>query len=502
MRTPKRYVCLIVSLLILISVFASCARQGEGDATTVPVTGPVADVTEDTDSAETTFNPAAVISATDLENHVFKILSPVHDWAIVEMTCEDITGDLIKDAICERQLRVEERLNCKIEENVLGSNYAATIRTVAAGSPEDAYDLCQMTASDAYTLFLEGYLYDQAKIGTMNLDNPWWEKRFNDEVNLGGKRYVSFGNESLIFYSSFYLFVFNKQMIEDYEGLESPYDLVKNNQWTWDKAYEMMKTVASDGGDGSCDPGTDDILGITGHINHSRNLIFSSGISICQRDDEGMLTYDGLSENYVDAFSKFTRYFITDSAAAIAGAAQNKYAGYQSQSGVKNYISVFIEDKSLFLTTGTNEIMQIREGTTEYGIVVVPKYDANQERFVTPVYSAAEGIVIPSATLEPERSGLFAEALGAYSYNNIIDKHIRIVLHYRAANDPTAIEMINLAYENGLIDVAMAHNFGQCTTLLNNLNVQGATEVTRVFDQAKTRMKNQLNEAREELPKH
>lgn len=501
MKNLTKAAAAMLALLLLCTAFASCGKGGNTDVTTLPAaTGePTATVSEDTEPEETVFTPSSVIKEENLD-YTFKILSPVHDWAIVEMTGTAITGDVMKDAIYERQLNVEDRLGCRIEETVYGGDLAVRIRTVASAGGEDAFDLAQMPTSVAYTLFTEGYLADQADISTMNLDNPWWEKRFNDEVNLGNKKYITFGNESLILYSAFYIFCFNKDMITNYK-LDDPYDLVKNNQWTWDKAYEMMKIVATDvGQDGLCDPASgDDIIGLTGHINHSRNLIFSSGITICQRDETGMLTYDGLTQEYVDAFTKFTNYFITDPRVAISGGNPNRYAGYTGTSGVKNYISVFIEGRSLFLTTGTNEVISIREGNIDYGIVVVPKYSVDQEQYNTPVYSAAAGIVIPKATLDVERSGKLAEALGAYSYKNIIDKHISIVLHYRVANDPTAIDMINLAYESGSIDVAMAHNFGQCTSLLNNLNTQGLTEVSRVFDQAKALMKKNLDEAREKL---
>ena len=497
MRNFLKIIAAVLAVVFAASCLAACGG-GQGGETTTAAGTAVAEATTPDPNVETVFDPKAIIPETDLEKYTFKILSPVHDWAIVEMLCDEINGDVMKDAICERQINVEERLNCKMQETVLGTNYAERIRVVAQGGPEDAYDIAQMTTYDAYALFLEGYLADQAKIESMNLSNPWWEKKFNDEVNLGGKRYISFGNESLIFYSSFYIFCFNKDMITNY-ALDNPYDLVESREWTWDKAYQMMKVVADDGQDGSCDPGTDDILGLTGHVNHSRNIIFSSGLSICQRDDDGMLTYDGLSRNYVDAFEKYTRYFITDSADAIAGVNPNKYAGYTSQAGLKNYVSVFVEGKSLFITTGTNEVITFREGSTEYGIVVVPMYSADQEDYVTPVYSAAEGMVVPVSSQDTERAGLLLEAFGAYSYNNIIDKHIKIVLHYRATSDPTAIKMINVAYENGRIDVAMAHNFGQCTTLLNNLNVNGVSEITRVFDQAKALMQKQLREAREKL---
>ena len=487
-----KYLCAALALAIALPL-AACAG-GVQNETTAPVTTASGAVGPE----ETNYDPLAHVEKKDLDGYVFKILTPTHDWAIVNMCCDDVSGDIIQDAIYTRQQDTEDRLNIKITEQIIQSGVAARLMTVAATSGEDAYDLALVPAYDALTLYKGGYVADQAQINTLNLENPWWEQSFNREVNMGNKRYVTFGNASLIFYSSFYIFVFNKDMITEYK-LDDPYSLVESGDWTWDKAYSMMQIVATDNdNDGVYIPGKD-ILGLTGHINHSRNLIFSSGFPICERGSDGLLSFEGLSNNYIDAFAKFTDHFITSPYVAISGASDNKYSGYTGTSGIKNYISVFINGESLFLTTGTNEVLQIRETEIPYGIVVVPKYDKNQQRYITPVYSATAGFVIPVATGDTERSGLVLDTLGAYSYGNLVDKHISLVLHYRVSQDPTAIDMINRAYANGAIDTAMANNFGTCTNILNNLNVYGKTDITPTFAAIATKLKNDIKDAQDAL---
>jgi hypothetical protein len=253
--------------------------------------------------------------------------------------------------------------------------------------------------------------------------------------------------------------------------------------------YQMMQTAATDtNGDGFYTPGTD-VLGLVGHINHSRNLILSSGQTITHESAEGYPEYTGLSEKYINAFSTFTDYFITSPIAAISGRSPNPYENYSSTSSIANYLSVFNTGGSLFLTTGSNEINACRESETEYGIVVVPKYESSQEKYITPVYSATEGFVIPSCAKDPERTALILETLGALSYNNIVDKHIKTVLHYKCANDPVAVEMIDLAYASGAVDTAMANNFGTCTNILNNLNVYGSKNISSTFAAIEKKLK-------------
>jgi len=492
MKKPIRLTSLVLVLLMLVSMAVSC-----GDTNVSEDTSPVAETTQGAgeSAAETAYNELDHVKIENLGGAEIKILTPSRDWAIENMTAEEITGDTIQDAIAERQLAVEAKLNCKLSETVQTEDVTTRLMSTAAASGDDSYDLALVQPYNALSLYVKGYTADMSTLENIDLSNPWWEADFNADVNMGSKRYIAFGNANLIFYSSFYIYCFNKEMITSY-NLENPYELVQSGDWTWDKVYEMMKVVATDvGQDGLSNPNSEDILGLTGHINHSRNLIFSSGYTICEKDAEGRLTYNGLSENYINAFEKYTEYFIKSPMVAITGTSENRYTGYTAQAGIKNYVSVFVEGRSLFLTTGTNEVMQIRDSEHEYGIVVVPKASKEQAEYVTPVYSATEGFVIPVASGNAERAALVLDVIGAYSYQNIVDKHISIVLHYRAAQDATAIRMINMAYENGAIDTAMANNFGQCTSMLNNLNVAASTNISTVFTAIKKKMQTDLEAA-------
>ena len=502
-KFTRSFILFMAVIMLLTTVLTACSDpvdQG-GDTTTPADNGSTTDPADggaEGDTPETEYDPLASVAVEDFGGYTFNILSPSRTWAVVNLTAEDVTGDTIQDAIFERQLAIEDRLKISLEEIITTSDITQMLMSAAMQSGDDTYDLALVQAYNALKMYNQNYVYDQTELDSLDLTNPWWEQSFNKDVNIGEKRYITFGNASLIYYSSFYIFCFNKSMVDSY-GMTSPYELVANNEWTYDTVYEMMKTAAHDnGGDGVYNPG-EDILGITGHINHSRNLILSSGTSITSRDADGFPVYNGLSDSYINAFTKFTEYFITSPYAAITGRSPSPYTGYSSTSGIANYIQVFIDGTSLFLTTGTNEVCTLRNSATEYGIVVCPKYDSNQQNYVTPVYSATEGFVIPMSAVEPERTALILETLGALSYQNIVDKHIGTVLHYKVANDPTAIEMINLAYASGSIDNAMANNFGTCTNILNNLNTYGNTNIASTFKMIESKLIKDIQEAVDNL---
>lgn len=448
-----------------------------------------------TDEAVTEYVDA--VPAIDCGGQDFVIVSPSRSWAHVEMTSDALNAEVINDAIFRRTVKVNNRLNVNLVDNIVTTNVTSYVQNdIISGNNE--FDLLLVYPHEALSMYQRGLYVDQNQISTLNFDNPWWEASFNEEVNVGNVKYVTYNQSNLILYSGFYLFAFNKSLIEA-NGLESPYELVEQNRWTWDTAYSMMQEIATDmNQDGVPSAADGDILGLVGHVNHSQNLILSSGETIAQRDADGTLTYSGLTDRYRNAFEKYTNYFIASPEAALAGTNPSGFLGYTSTSGLANYINYFNEGKSLFLTTGTSEIMDIRNSGVEYGIVVVPKYEADQQEFITPVYKGVDGFAVPHRGTAEELAviGTVMETLGAYSYNNLIDIHISNVLHYRAANDPVARDMITLAYSNPMIDVSLANNFGACSDNALTLNVRGDSSTTS-FDGLRVMISAAIRKAQE-----
>lgn len=471
----KRLSLIMAALLACMPLLAAC-NDADGPADGADSTTPPPSAVSTTAAPETTL--LDTLPKEDYGGYEFRILDRVVTWSHWNMTAEEITGDTLNDITFKRQMALEERLGITVTESQAG--HVSTTLSTAVLSQSHEYDLAIMPTGDALNNYKKSYIVDQSKIDTMNLDNPWWAKSVNDTINIGDKRYITFGEHNLVYYSGFYVYAFNKQMIDD-RGLESPYELVKSGKWTWDKMYEMMQAAATDlNGDGTYNV-AEDTLGFTAHVNHLRNLMLSSGETITQLDADGNPSYSGLTERYINVYDKFMNYFVDNPIVAVAGCQPNRFAGYNATPGQDNYADVFNLGRSLFQCTGTYQVRSVREANMEYGLVIPPKFEESQQDYVAPVYSAVEGMVIPSTTEDLDRTGLILETMGALSYDNLVDELITNILHYKCANNPTDIEMIDLIFEKGQIDIALANNFGSCANILNSLHTYLNHNVSSAF---------------------
>lgn len=316
----KRLSLILAALLACLPVLSACGDADNPNNVTETTAAPTA--TDTTSAPETSL--LDTLPKEDFGDYEFRILDRVVTWSHWNMTAEEITGDTLNDITFKRQMALEERLGITISETQ-ASHVSSTLST-AVMSQSHEYDLAIMPTGDALSNYQKSYIIDQSKVDTMDLENPWWAKSVNDSVNIGDKRYITFGEHNLVYYSGFYVYAFNKQMITD-RGLESPYDLVKSGKWTWDKMYEMMQSAATDlNGDGTYAVG-EDTLGFTAHVNHLRNLMLSSGETIAQLDGDGNPTYSGLTERYINVYEKFMNYFIDNPIVAVAGCQPNRYQG-------------------------------------------------------------------------------------------------------------------------------------------------------------------------------
>ncbi len=75
------------------------------------------------------------------------------DWAIVELSSDEINGELINDKMYEADRLIEQRLNVKIESEYLANSWdVPDIVRQAVVSGEDEYDVYDMPSDIAGTL--------------------------------------------------------------------------------------------------------------------------------------------------------------------------------------------------------------------------------------------------------------------------------------------------------------------------------------------------------------
>ena len=174
----KKHLCLLLALLTISgTAMAACAENTDGGAQM------------DQDDASTMANEAEMdsleqrklvqdnVETIDYEGEVYSVITEAGKEEHTHLDADDMEerGDVLEEAIYERNAKVAERFNITIEV-LTESSFEATKRkitqTVSAG--DDAYDLIYHHVISAGGLATGDYLYNWHDVPTINFERPWW----------------------------------------------------------------------------------------------------------------------------------------------------------------------------------------------------------------------------------------------------------------------------------------------------------------------------------------
>ena len=136
-----------------------------------------------------------------------------------------------------------------------GVGYDTLYEEYLAGTSN--YDAVMVGAQDAISAGYKGFLHDLNDIPTLDLSSEVWDQNILSDLNTYGRNYYATGDISYVDDASAHVMYFSKATL-DTLGLESPYDLVREDAWTFEKYYEMIKAAGADlDGDGVYSAQTD-----------------------------------------------------------------------------------------------------------------------------------------------------------------------------------------------------------------------------------------------------
>ncbi|MBQ8402572.1 MAG: extracellular solute-binding protein, partial [Clostridia bacterium] len=236
------------SLLLALACLLSLAACGEGSA--------------ETEAAETTADTAVTAETTEPE---LKDNLPALDYAGADMRIlhfgsenaalkdamgDDAGGDIVSDAVYNRNLQVEERLNIKFTWTAGSSDwggYPNEVANMVLGG-DCPYEMVFMESSQCFRLSLDGYFQDLIDLPYVELEQPWWYTGFmNGGAIRTDHRYYLTGAFSITTMEGASAIVVNKALFNnnfgDYNDL---YDLVKEGAWTHDRFTEYCAAVYND----------------------------------------------------------------------------------------------------------------------------------------------------------------------------------------------------------------------------------------------------------------
>ncbi|NLZ37007.1 MAG: hypothetical protein GX897_05965 [Clostridiales bacterium] len=421
-----KHLSIILALLLLLSVFASCGGEQSADHKAVDTTADPSSTTE----AETE-NPYGddLPEDLDFEGEKVRVLifengnDPSNGWCCY-IDMDESNGEILNDSAVQRNMEVETRLNVEIE-CIDGSGVVDRVaKSVTAG--EDAYDIAIPFSTEILTkLITSNMLYDVSSLPHIDLSKPYYTKDSYETYEINGRHYLFSGAYTYPLYSTV-SWLFNKDEWKN-RGIDDAYQTVYDGKWTLDYVSAVIKDTYIDlDGDGK--KGNNDFYGFTTVVPYMLSYIYygcgMKGVS---------LESDGFKFDYGDEMTSK----VMDKIIALGNHPDAKYY----KSGWDN----FFAGNSLMLLYGSS-LPGLRQLEFDFGMLPMPKYDETQDDYVS--YMCGGITCVPSAIQRPELVGAAVEALFSSSGRYMVDAFIMNYAEQKVLRDDHSITMFRLINTN------------------------------------------------------
>ena len=375
----KQLFALLLALLMTAPAFLSCSESGANEETAAETDGSApsadgeiaAEETVDDSIDENGYLKDDLPDELDFAGQEIKLLY----WSDVEnqeFTAEEFTGEIVNDAIYQRNLNVEDDLNVKytwIGTPGNGGNIDAYVAKVREShtAGDNAYDIYASYSRTIMASVINGFTTNLEDAPYLDFDKPWWPDNLLKESTINNHLYLVSGDISTNVLHMMYCVYYNRQLLEDYQ-LENPTDLVFENRWTLD-ALVSMSTGAYLDLNGNTKKDIDDQFGFTITDFHNDAFYTGSDLKLVEHDAEKILIVspDFFGEKSVSVIEKLGPWETSN----------DVYVG-------GDYEIPFTEGRSVFTINRAHYASKaLRDSELSYGIVPVPKYDEAQADYRT-----------------------------------------------------------------------------------------------------------------------
>jgi hypothetical protein len=490
----KKFICLIVIILATViftsGFLASCGDKSVKDANAPTAANAENDADDAAPGVEDTANKltAPNLPDTDWKGKVitFIVRGPdFNEWESQDIYVEEENGEPVNDAVYKRNAILEDRYNFIIKQfpgtSAIQSQAEKSMRS---GSNDYQVLMCDTVATS--NLAMKGYLSDLRKVNNLDLSREYWDQNSIYGFTVGGKTLFMTGDLSIMANDATWIFMFNKELHKNL-GLEDPYALVRNGNWTADKLYEMVKATAKDlNGDGVMKI-ADDMFGLVMESTFE-GLFFSMGMRVSTMNAEG---YPELSMNN----ERITR--VMEKTATIMGK-DIAFKGDWQAIG-----KCFEEDRTLFYGEVLQCVIRRRSMDTDFGVMPLPKLDEKQEDYSHIVHKTACMVGVPNSLSEDDIAfaGFVLEAMAAESRNWLVPAYYTTALEGKFMRDEESKEMLDVILRTRRYDLGYVADWGGLFGGYVTASNKGSTDFASVWDKsspkAMTAMEKDINAYRD-----
>lgn len=462
----KRTIALLLACAMLCPLFAACGKDSP-------------DTTSDstTASTEATRDPNAPDFDADSIGDIsgdFNILVS-GNYARNDFAAENGEGTAVQNAVYRRNEYMREKFNVNITNEDLikfnsatGSGVGFTKLYTDYISGDKTYDAAMVGTYDVATLAYSGYIHDLNAIENLNLSKSYWDQTANEDLSIGGKMFYTTGDITIIDNMVTNAILFNKDMIKNY-GLDNPYTLVEDNEWTLEKFGSLVKAVGEDKDqNGIYD--SNDTYGLLTWNDAMLSILGASGEKICSiNNDKLELTF--YNERVVSLYDMWED-IVFDQAHSYNYQYNNvEGKATPTSSWDEARIRMFDSEQALFYTTLLTTVDKHRNSETDFGILPFPKYDSNQKDYGHAVSAFHCAFVcVPTLAASP-RVGAILEELAYQGKKLLTPAYYDQTLIGQYTRDEESAAMLDLIFATRVYDVGIYYTIGDYKTALSRLYV-------------------------------
>jgi hypothetical protein len=461
MKSLKRLTAVLLTLAMLFAIVACGAKADiSAEQTTVAVedtTVATTTVTAETVPAETgrEHTPDSIPEDLKFTGKTVNILFPMSDGGSADQIdwSEGISGDLVNDAVYERQRYVEDRfgITFNIYRDDTATSWVDKLRNDVK-SDTGSFDIVYGNQHRTNTLITQNMYLDMSESAYINFDQPWWNNQFMQEASVGNRRYLLAGDISLSMLSYTSCMYFNKDAVENVLGIKADdlYQLVLDGKWTMDQLYTYSEQAYSDlNGNGSADENDRYGIGVV-TASTTDHMTIDAGLRYTTRDENGV-------PQLVKDTSKLIEY------------TEKLYNLFYQNPGVRVYASVqdnlrvvipgkFMENEILFMAGYFYSASLLKNMKTDYGIIPYPKLDESIERYGALAHDSAQLVSVVVTCKDVDMIFAVLEATAAENYRKVTPAYYEIALKTKYVRDDISGQIIDMIHDSSTTDFAYIYN--------------------------------------------
>ena len=456
MKKIKKVYLLPIIFILTVSITVSCTKEDrifpdDADKTKN-------ETADENGNAKKELYIFEILPPNDFDGVTMKIYippndeNPVHKGTFAAVGTagryeEELTGEAFNDAVYNRNRRIEDEYNLRLEP-VYGNNWDAAYKDIskdvlANDLRADVY--FTHVFRDISPMVTGGYVRDWDAIPNIDLEKPWWNQTSINNLSIANKIFLISGSVAI---QDVILLAFNKGLIQDL-AIESPYNLVRGGKWTLDKLNELASAASFDlNGDGVFDP-KDDRYGLAFCIDwHSPALMYACNEISATLDKDGYPHVELITEKKIAAFEKIHGVL-------WEGNKTHRYNGNPSAGIPIDSGRVLFHGYNLFSVE-----KYLRASEIEYGILPLPKYDEKQENYMTCSWTGMYTLPLTINEAKFEMIGTVMESMAALGHTDVIPVYHGILLKEKISRDDDSRDMLDIILNNIVYDVGLVFEIG------------------------------------------